>query len=133
MAHQTVVRNVCELKFRKARCRVPLFAAFLLASMAPGSQAGTLLFRKAGDIWSMNTDGSGQVQQTFIGNADLGRLSNGVFVYRNGTQLYRQALSPGAPSIPIPQTDASMISTLTQRAQSWRSFTPLTSASTCTR
>jgi len=105
MAHQTVVRNVCELKFRKARCRVPLFAAFLLASMAPGSQAGTLLFRKAGDIWSMNTDGSGQVQQTFIGNADLGRLSNGVFVYRNGTQLYRQALSPGAPSIPIPQTD----------------------------
>ena len=70
------------------------------------SAAGTLVFRKGGDIWSMNTDGSSQVQQTFSGNADLARLSNGVLVYRFGGQLYRQALSSGVPATVIPNTSS---------------------------
>lgn len=80
-----------------------LFSLVYPATLA--AQTGALVFMRSGDAWIMNTDGSNQTRLTTTGGVTMVRLSNNVFVYMAGNQLYRatlQGFAFSAPAQPIP-------------------------------
>jgi hypothetical protein len=70
----------------------------------PADSTGYLVFKKANNVWSIKTDGSGLTQLTTTGDiVGHPRLSNGVLVYIRNSQLYRAPFAGGTP-VAIPNT-----------------------------
>ena len=79
-------------------CLATIFSVNLFADQ------GKLVFIRAGDAWSMNTDGSGQQQMTQLGDVQNIRLSNnGIVVMQRGWSLYWMPYGSTFPT-PIPNS-----------------------------
>jgi len=112
--HTRLIRSVTEMRFRNSvskegfmdftrSCRGLLLAIVVLFTASNLHAAGAIVFVKTGNVWIMNTDGTGQRALTTQGGASQPRIANGVVVFLRNGQLFKTDSTGSTPSS-IPNT-----------------------------
>jgi len=76
------------MNLTRSSCFV-LLAIALLSTSSILQGAGAIVFVKTGNVWIMNTDGTGQRPLTAQGGASQPRIANGAIVFIRNGQLYK--------------------------------------------